>query len=360
MSDLHVFDLLLCDYVHVNLRNHLENKAFLACIDVLDVGLKDYIHTRFRVAPLRVRDEPPAEAASSQSGSVDSDDAPRLADVPERAQALVADAGDAQADHAQVRPSEIPAAVPEPAQAPAAEAGEAQATPAGPEPAELSTAGAVPAQTPTEKIELVDVPAPATDLPFLLSDDELKRLESVVAAANSIPGSKIMRWQASRVLHAEYVFCTGEINRRLSPVDAERWAKMSLRFAKQLESRGLWLEDGIAFVSDWVAELRRCLAAMDETNLLPKPYGRFQTPTNPAKQKKGKGGRPEEWGELVRFADDKKNENPSLQDKQIVAAYNQLHAKDATADSEGKKKIATVRNLRDARYARKILKRKSD
>ena len=65
-------------------------------------------------------------------------------------------------------------------------------------------------------------------------------------------------------------------------VAAERWARESRKFIRQLESRNLSLEAGIGIVREWVSELRRCLAAMDAMDEPPaSDGGGFPTPTTP-------------------------------------------------------------------------------
>jgi len=198
----------------------------------------------------------------------------------------VVGSGEAQVDSAQTVSAESPAVEPNRTQTPAIESRETEAPVS--EASDVQTgsttsaddqASAVDtgvAQAPAMKIEVEVGPEFDRNVSFLLNDIELAHLETIVA---SLPQSK--RWQSSRTVHETHHHCTGEINRRLSPLDADRWTKKSRRFVRKLERKRLSLEEGIAIIRDWVDQLRSCLAAMDETDLLPAPHGGFPTPTNP-------------------------------------------------------------------------------
>ena len=255
MSRLHEFDLLLCDYVRYNLRRHLGDKVLAQRLGQLGDGVRDYFGIKFTVVPAQ-GSEPTARPGGTQ---VDS-----------------AETVSAEAPGVELNSTQTPAIESQVAEAPVSEASDAQAGSTTSGDVQTSAADTGGARAPTTKIEVEVVPAPDRNVSFLLSDIELDQLETIVASL-----ARFKSWQASRTVHGSYHFCTGEINRRLSPDDAERWAKRSVRFTRQLQRRRVSLEVGISIVREWVRELRSCLAAMDETDLLPAPGGGFPTPTNP-------------------------------------------------------------------------------
>ncbi len=52
MSKLHEFDLMLCDYVRSNLRNHLGDRDLAQCLGQLGDGFRDYFGIKFTVIPV--------------------------------------------------------------------------------------------------------------------------------------------------------------------------------------------------------------------------------------------------------------------------------------------------------------------
>lgn len=123
------------------------------------------------------------------------------------------------------------------------------------------------------------LPAPPAALPFLLND---KELDDLVWAIAELPLGRRRVWSASPRLHRVYSLCTGEINKRLSPTEADRWAADSADFTSRLEADGVSLSEGIAVVCEWLEELRFYLEAMGDNELLPRPFGQFPTPTTSA------------------------------------------------------------------------------
>ena len=255
MSKLHEFDLMLCDYVRYNLREHLGDRDLAQRLGHLGDGFRDYFGIKFTAVP--VQESVPA----SGSGVAEVDSVQTVS---------------AETPGVELKSTQTPAAESQKAEAPVSEASDAQ--PGGTTLGNNQTSAAETgvAQAPATKIEVEVVPAPDRNVSVLLSDTELARLETIVA---SLPQSK--RWQSSRTVHETHHLCTGEINRRLSPLDADRWTKKSRRFVRQLERKRLSLEEGIAIVRDWVDQLRSCLGTMDEMDRLPAPHGGFPTPANP-------------------------------------------------------------------------------
>jgi len=88
-------------------------------------------------------------------------------------------------------------------------------------------------------------------------------------------------WLPNESLHRRRVQCVGEIRKELTKQDAEDWSSDCAAFAKRLEGRKVYLDEGIQIVREWVDKLRQLLRAMGATDLLPYPEGRFPTLTNP-------------------------------------------------------------------------------
>jgi hypothetical protein len=259
---------MLCDYVRYNLRNHLDDKLLAQSLGHMGDGFRDYFGIKFTVVP--------AQGSQSAAGSGE-------------AQADSVHTVSAETPGVERNSTQTPVIESAGAEAPVSEASDAQpgSTTSGDNQTSAAETGA--AQAPATKMRAEVVPAPDRNGSFLLSDTELARLETIVAGLPTIK-----RWQASRPVHETHKLCTGEINRRLSPIDADRWAKKSRRFVRQLERKRLSLEVGIGIVREWVDQLRGCLGAMDETALLPAPHGGFPTPANP------KPGRPNQAPPVTR------------------------------------------------------------
>ena len=111
---------------------------------------------------------------------------------------------------------------------------------------------------------------------YLLTDEEL---EEMALALDDMPTLlPHTRWDSCPVLYARYFGCLPEIRRHFSGPTAERFARLSVRFAERLERQGLRLPEGIRVVAKWIMEIRGLLTAMERIELLPRPVGRHPTP----------------------------------------------------------------------------------
>jgi len=110
----------------------------------------------------------------------------------------------------------------------------------------------------------------------LLNEKELEQLRVAVCEHWDFDDT----WQRWEPLHRLSVNCVPEIREHLTQHHAEEWATASDRFADRLSGDSVRLRDGIETVSEWVDEIHRLLRAMGATPLLPRPEGRFPTPSH--------------------------------------------------------------------------------
>lgn len=215
--------------------------------------------------------------------------------------------------------------------------------------------------------------------PILLDFDDLMRLHRVIDVTSFKHGR---RWTALGGIHKFSTRCTGEIQRRLAPAEARKWAEDSEHYSSVLEHHPLSLSDGIWTVQEWIGELRRYMEAMGDERLVPAPTGHFPTPTDPtpiddaglaepqatpvaqgqsaephdATGRKKKGGRPPMWDDLWEMAQDMKAANPEVSDGEIAAKYNQRFGKQI---GQAKRKRATAEIIHQLRHDRTKRKPKS-
>jgi hypothetical protein len=240
VSELHTFDIVLCDYLRFNIGRHLEDRDFAPRLDRLDPRLADFFKTRF--------DGPPST------------------------------------------------------------------------------------------------------LPFLLNDKELGDLERII---EELPMGKARWWIPAPRVHRDFSLCTGEINRRLSRTEAEKWAEDSAAFVRQLEEEPLDFPSGFKLVCEWIDELHFYLDAMGEKDLLPAPQGGFPTPTNPNPPKPvARAARAEV--ELAHPTKRSRARTPEEDDVEKMRQAIREHKLGAEASVRALRKLAHMNNQR-ARDALRVL-----
>ncbi len=142
----------------------------------------------------------------------------------------------------------------------------------------------------------------------LLNEKELEQLRAAVSDAWDFDGT----WQNWEPLHRLSINCVPEIRQHLTQHHAEEWATVCERFAQRLTGDGVRLRDGIETVSEWIDEIHRLLKAMGVTALLPRPEGRFPTPSCL--------GDPEQLPHTLRITLRKKSNTPLLTSADKVSA----------------------------------------
>lgn len=124
--------------------------------------------------------------------------------------------------------------------------------------------------------------------PLLLNDHEFELLEQFTDVPITDSKRWVHDWESSPPEHHERAInCIREIANGVSQYDADRWASDSRSFAERLERDGLTVNGGVQVIRQWVTSIRKYLAVMGRSDLLPRPEGRYPTPTTLAIQSSG-------------------------------------------------------------------------
>ena len=110
---------------------------------------------------------------------------------------------------------------------------------------------------------------------FLLSDDELRKLENFaeVESYDAI-------WKVYEALHHDSVACARAIRVELSHSDTQRWSQKSGELLRELERPRIYVADGVRIIRELLEHLRLYKHGIEGESLIPQPEGEFPTPTS--------------------------------------------------------------------------------
>jgi len=114
--------------------------------------------------------------------------------------------------------------------------------------------------------------------PLLLNDDEFESL--VYLPEFRIEwGFREWTWTSIEDVHLDASNCIQEIANEVNSHEAKRWGDRSELWLRRLGKRPLSKFDGVKMISEWAEDIRRLLKAMGRYDLLPRPQGKYPTPT---------------------------------------------------------------------------------